>query len=55
VAASIERRPQTAAQLAQALDLPPEAVRRALETLATRGRLRTTTSDGDAYHALGRG
>jgi len=55
VAASIERRPQTAAQLAQALDLPSEAVRRALETLATRGRLRTTTSDGDAYHALGRG
>jgi wyosine [tRNA(Phe)-imidazoG37] synthetase (radical SAM superfamily) len=55
VAASIERRPQTAAQLAQALDLPPEAVRRALEALATQGRLRTTTSGGDAYHALRQG
>ncbi len=55
VAASIERRPQTAAQLAQALDLPPEAGRRALEALATQGRLRTITSGGDAYHALRQG
>ncbi|WP_035252571.1 radical SAM protein [Desulfocurvus vexinensis] len=55
VTASIERRPQTAAQLAQALDLPPEAVRRALEALATQGRLRTTASGGDAYHALRQG
>jgi len=55
VAASIERRPQTAAQLAQALDLPPEAVHRALDALAGQGRLRTLDSGGDAYHALRQG
>lgn len=55
VTGSIERRPQTAAQLAQALDLPAEAVRKALEALDAEGRLRTTGSGERAYHALRQG
>lgn len=52
VAASIARRPQTAAQLADALALPEGAVRRALEDLAGRGGLTSFESGGETFFAL---
>ncbi|BBD08826.1 radical SAM protein [Desulfovibrio ferrophilus] len=52
VSASIARRPQTAAQLADALALPREAVTRALDDLESRSRLTTFTSDGATFFAL---
>ena len=55
VAGSIERRPQTAAQLAEALDLPLAAVLAAIEALDAEGRLRTTGNAEHAFFALDKG
>lgn len=55
VAASIGRRPQTAAQLAEALGVPLSTVRRVLEGFRKEGRLTTTGEGDDAFHALRRG
>lgn len=52
VAASIARRPQTAPQLAEALDLPSQAVDRALGELQERGTLAAFTSGGNEFFAL---
>ncbi|WP_461210323.1 radical SAM protein [Desulfocurvus sp. DL9XJH121] len=52
VAASITRRPQTVSQLADALGLREETVRRTLDGLDAQGGLTSFTSDGETFFAL---
>lgn len=52
VAASITRRPQSAAQLAQALGLPSKSVQKALQQLHEAGRTRSFDTGGVTFHAI---